>query len=132
LGCKLAGRLAMIVPVEGELAVSQSAHCAPRRTISVYEIHGTSDAAIPYSGGGKWGGPPVLSAPGSAARWAHLDHCAPSPKVTHPGGSVKLTAYARCSRRVTVTLRTIYGGVHEWGNEIGVIVYRALPRVASP
>lgn len=127
LGCKLAGRLAMIVPVEGELAVSQSADCAPSRPISVYEVHGTADAAIPYNGG-QSGGPPVLSAPRSVARWAQLDHCSRAPKFAHPNGSVKLTLYANCHQRVVVTLRTIYGGVHEWGNEIGLIVYHALPR----
>jgi polyhydroxybutyrate depolymerase len=129
LGCRLAGKLEMVVPIEGELAVTTSAHCAPARPLSVYEIHGTADTAIPY-GGGQFGGshgPVVLSAPKSAARWAQLDHCAKTPKSTYPSKSVKLTTYSRCRNRVAVTLRTIFGGVHEWGSGVGLIVYGALP-----
>ncbi|HLK46039.1 MAG TPA: hypothetical protein VKT18_08610 [Acidimicrobiales bacterium] len=130
LGCRLAGRLAMIVPVEGELAERQSAHCAPAKPISVYEVHGTADTAIPYSGGqfGGSDGPVELSAPKSAARWAALDHCAPSPRHTSASSSIRLATYHGCRHAVVVTLRTIVGGVHQWEPDIGWVVHAALPR----
>jgi polyhydroxybutyrate depolymerase len=128
LGCKLARQLAMIVPVEGELAVSMSATCRPTRPMAVYEVHGTADAAIYYNGGPINGhGTVVLSAPKSVARWAHLDHCAATPATTRPGSSIKLTRYSRCRNHVTVTLRTIIGGVHQWGSNIGTVVHSILP-----
>jgi polyhydroxybutyrate depolymerase len=129
LGCKLASKLALIVPVEGELPVSVAASCAPKDYLSVYEIHGTADSTIPYGGGpfaGEGGGTTVLSAPASVAKWAKLDHCATKPTTTYPTAGIKLTSYTRCRGGVTVTLRTIIGGTHEWGAAIGVLVTEAI------
>jgi len=129
LGCRLAGTLAMIVPVEGELAAVTSPGCRPARPISVYEIHGTADTAIYYNGGPINGnGTVVLSAPKSVARWATLDHCGPTPRKTNVSSSITLTAYAGCRNHVTVVLHTIIGGVHQWGNDIGEVVHSVLPR----
>ena len=110
LGCRLAGEVSLIVPVEGELPVSVSASCAPADPISVYEIHATADSVIPYGGGpfhGVGGGTTVLSAPSSAARWAALDGCSPTPARSTPTSGIGLTAYSGCRGHVTVTLRTI-------------------------
>ena len=105
-----------------------AATCAPGRPIRVYEVHGTADTAISYWGGPIGGhGPVVLSAPKSVARWAQLDHCASTPRTTHPQASILLTSYGRCRDRVTVVLRTIGGGVHQWGSTIGQIVASVLP-----
>ncbi len=129
LGCKLASKLEMIVPVEGELAVKQSAHCTPARSLWVYEVHGTADTAIPYDGGqfGGSNGPVELSAPKSVARWAALDHCTTPPKVRAVSSTITLTTYKGCRHHVTATLRTIIGGVHQWGSNIGLVVHAALP-----
>lgn len=128
LGCKLAGTLAQVVPVEGQLPRTTAATCRPTRAISVYEIHGTADTAIPYGGGPINGrGIVVLSAPRSIARWAQLDRCAPTPSTSRLGATIRLTRYAPCGRRVGVTLRTIVGGVHEWPSDIGEVVTAALP-----
>ena len=130
LGCALAGKLALIVPVEGELPVTIASSCAPSRAISVYEIHGTADTAIPYNGGyfhGVYGGTTVLSAPASAARWAQLDQCRSTPSTTYPSPSIKLTSYSACSNGTTAVLRTIIGGGHVWGSNIGQLVAQAIP-----
>jgi polyhydroxybutyrate depolymerase len=130
LGCKLAKSLALIAPVEGELPAPVSPTCAPARSINVYEVHGTADAAIPYGGGpfnGVGGGTTVLSAPKSVARWAKLDRCASIPKVSAAGSGITLTHYSKCQRGVSVTLRTIVGGTHEWGNGIAEIVHQHIP-----
>ena len=128
LGCKVASQLAMIVPVEGELAASTSPTCRPTRPISVYEIHGTADTAISYNGGPINGhGTVVLSAPKSIARWAQLDHCNKTPTTTAPSPSIRLTTYRQCRNHVTVVLRTVLGGVHEWGSKVGEVVHSILP-----
>lgn len=128
LGCRIAGRLAMIVPVEGELAVTMSATCRPMRPISVYEVHGTADTAIRYGGGPINGnGADVLSAPRSIARWAHLDHCASRPATSATRSSIRFTTYSRCRSSTSVRLRTIVGGVHQWGSNIGQVVASVLP-----
>lgn len=129
LGCRLAQKLALIVPIEGELPLSDSASCDPSRPISVYEVHGTADTAIPYNGGqfvGVAGGTTVLSAPASVSRWAHLDRCAATPTSTTPTTGITLTTYHGCLRGVTVVLETIANGIHEWTPSIGELVTQAL------
>jgi polyhydroxybutyrate depolymerase len=129
LGCHLAATLALIVPVEGELPSSVSATCALAAPLEVYEIHATADPVIPYGGGpfhGVGGGTTVLSATASVARWAALDHCSPVPTMTSPTSGIELTSFSRCRGHVTVTLRTIEGGSHEWTSGIGLLVTEAL------
>jgi polyhydroxybutyrate depolymerase len=128
LGCRLASRVRLIVPVEGELASAVSPGCSPARPISVYEIHGTADPTIPYNGGsfsGVGGTVSVLSARASVARWAHLDDCVSSTTAA-AGQGITLTHYASCHGGVSVTLRTIIGGGHVWGANIGELVTAAL------
>jgi polyhydroxybutyrate depolymerase len=131
LGCRLAQEVSLIVPVEGELPASVSATCDPARPVSVYEIHATADGVIPYGGGpfhGVGGGTTVLSAPASAARWAALDGCAQTPTTSSPTSGIRLTDYGGCRGRVTVRLRTIEGGAHQWTSDIGQLVTQALGR----
>ena len=89
VGCRMASAVALIVPVEGQLPVNVSKGCTPSQPVSVYEIHGTDDAAIPYDGGtfiGYGGGAiTVLSAPRSVARWATLDGCSVCARQGSPG-----------------------------------------------
>jgi polyhydroxybutyrate depolymerase len=116
LGCRIAPDLTLIAPVEGQLATRFSSNCKPGRPISVYEIHATADEGIPYSGGtfaGVGGPVTVLSAPGSAERWAVLDHCAATGSTSQAPGTV-LTEYKGCRDGVRVTLESIQGGSHEW------------------
>ena len=110
------------------IAASTSPVCHPKRPIRVYEVHGTSDTEILYNGGPIGGhGTIVLSAPKSVARWAQLDHCAATPKTSYPDSSTKLTTFSRCRNGVSVVLRTLYGGVHRWGSNIGEVFYSVLP-----
>jgi polyhydroxybutyrate depolymerase len=116
LGCRLAGSLTLVVPVEGELPVSVASGCRPALPISIFEVHGTTDPDIPYGGGhfdGIGGGTTVLSAPASVARWAALDHCAGKTNRSQ-SGKVVLTGFKACSQGVTVTLDTIIDGQHVW------------------
>jgi polyhydroxybutyrate depolymerase len=131
LGCQLAGSLTLIVPVEGQLPQSVSPGCRPSRPISVFEIHGTADASIPYGGGhfvGVGGGTTVLSAPASAARWAALDGCRSGTSTTTSGNSV-LTHYRGCRDGVFVTLDTIRGGQHVWPAAFGQLITGQLPQL---
>jgi polyhydroxybutyrate depolymerase len=128
LGCRLAARLSLIVPVEGELPAPISPGCAPSRALNISEIHATADPVIPYNGGtfAATDGPvTVLSAPQSAQRWATIDGCTAGP-VDVTGQGFSIAQYVHCRSGVTVTLRTIAGGSHVWGSNIGQIVTQAL------
>ena len=129
LGCHLASLISLVIPVEGQMSTVQSASCSPARPESVYEIHGTGDASIPYGGGyfqSSIGYDTVLSAPDSVARWAHLDECTAGPVTTAPNSTISLSTYSKCKDGVTVTLRTIIGGEHEWPPDIGQLVVQGL------
>jgi polyhydroxybutyrate depolymerase len=131
LGCELAGQLTLIVPVEGQLPATISPTCKPSRPISVYEVHGTNDGAIPYWGGTFTGVDgaviTVLSAPASVARWAQLDKCDTKPITTYPSQSIMLTTYGYCKSESVAVLRTIYGGGHEWGSNIDQLIADVTP-----
>lgn len=123
LGCALSRKLTMIAPVEGQLPQAISAKCKPSVPVSVFEVHGTADSAIPYAGGAFTGiggapGPSVLSAPRSAQRWAALDRCS-DPAKSMTTGTVTFATYGGCEDRVTVTLATVHGGQHMWPSGYG-------------
>ena len=106
-----------------------SPSCHPAVPLSVYEVHGTADSAIPYNGGpftGVGGGTTVvLSAPSSVARWATLDRCSGTPQQTD-SGTLVLGRYSSCGDGVTVTLATINGGQHEWPSGWGPTLTNAI------
>lgn len=130
LGCALSRQLTMIAPVEGELPQATAARCDPPLPLTVFEVHGTADTAIPYEGGAFTGvggvpGPPVLSAPSSAARWADLDHCSDQ-ATDRTVGQVTFARYAGCADRMTVTLATVNGGQHAWPSGYGPTLANAI------
>jgi polyhydroxybutyrate depolymerase len=128
LGCHLSSLISLIIPVEGQLSTVQSASCAPR-PVSVYEVEGTGDSTIPYDGGyfsTSIGYDTVLSSTQSVARWAHLDGCSVGPTTSTPNSTISLSAYSKCKDGVSVTLRTIIGGQHEWPPDIGQLVVQGL------
>jgi polyhydroxybutyrate depolymerase len=125
LGCRLADRLTLIAPIAGQLPVSVSPTCRPARPISVLEMHGTADQAIPYGGGhfvGVGGGTTVLSAPASAARWASLDGCKSHRQTADAPQATLLTAYSACHDHVTVALRSLQGAGHGWPEDVGLLI----------
>jgi polyhydroxybutyrate depolymerase len=133
LGCRLASSISLIVPVEGQLPASVSPGCSPARPISVFEVHGTADATIPYGGGhfdGVGGGTTVLSATASVLRWATLDNCAAKTTSTSSGNSV-LTHYHSCRDGVVVTLDTIKGGQHQWSPSFGQLISGVIAQLPS-
>jgi polyhydroxybutyrate depolymerase len=129
LGCRLAGSLTLVSPLAGPLPVSVSPGCRPARPLSVLEMHGTDDQAIPYTGGrfhGIGGGTTVLSAPASAARWAALDHCGQERQKTEAAPAAPqptvLATYSGCAEHVLVQLRTLEGAGHGWPADVGALI----------
>ena len=130
LGCHLASKLTLIVPVEGEIAVADSKACQPTRPISVFEVHATADSAIPFNGGSfntSFGGQvTVLSASATVAFWAGLDGCDSIATTTRTNSSTNVTTYPGCRNGSSVALNTIIGGSHQWPTNIGELVEQAM------
>jgi len=121
LACDLPGTFAAIAPVAGAPAAALEERCAVTRPVSVISFQGTRDRLMPYEGGnvaatrGR-----VLSAPRSAALFATVNGCTPTPIVTaepdtaKDGTRVRRSVYGGCREGREVVLYTIEGGGHTW------------------
>lgn len=127
LGCRLAGVIRVIVPIEGPLLQSVANDCSPSAPLSVLEVHGTADPVIPYGGATfpGLGGGTVLSAPSAISWWARADRCTQS--ATTSSSTVTVKTYEGCAGGATVSLRSLVGGQHEWPPGVAQLVASALP-----
>jgi polyhydroxybutyrate depolymerase len=133
LACDLPGIFAAIAPVAGAAATAIEERCEATRPVSVISFQGTRDRLMPYEGGnvairrGR-----VLSAQRSAALFAKVNGCTPTPAVTpepdtvRDGTRVLRLAYGGCREGREVVLYTIEGGGHTWpgGPPVGRLVGR--------
>jgi polyhydroxybutyrate depolymerase len=133
LACDLPGTFAAIAPVAGAPAAALEERCAATLPVSVISFQGTRDRLMPYEGGhvsirrGQ-----VLSAQRSAALFAEVNGCTPSPTVTaepdsvRDGTRIRRSDYGGCGDGREVVLYTIEGGGHTWpgGPPVGRLVGR--------
>ena len=124
LGCRMAGRIKAIAPVEGEEFLAPC-NGAPEPILA---FHGTADPILPYKGGGLnatnianidyWKGkvPAGLPAPlgidDSMARWAAHNGCDPKPTETRVASDVVKRTWSGC--KAATVLYIIEGGGHGW------------------
>jgi polyhydroxybutyrate depolymerase len=99
LACKLSDRLAAIASVAGR---EDLLDCTPARALSVLEMHGTDDAAVPYTGGAS-----------AVQRWVGLDACTGNPTLT-TSGITTTSIWSNCRGGTVVRFDTIEGGHHQW------------------
>ena len=135
LACELPGTFAAIAPVAGAPAAGLEERCAATRPISLIAFQGTRDPLMPYGGGdGSSGRGRVLGAAPSAALFARVNGCAPSPTIgvepdtVRDGTRVRRAVYTGCSGGREVVLYTIEGGGHTWPG--GPAVGRRVGRVS--
>ena len=109
LACDASGTFAAVAPVSG---LRSPAPCPARRAVPIISFHGTSDPVDPFAGHGQpyW----TYSVTTAESNWAKHDGCAAAPAVSHPAGTVTLTAYGHCSGGSAVELYAISGEGHEW------------------
>lgn len=74
IACDRADRFAAAVSIAGA-TWSDSARCAPARTISMLLVHGVGDATVSFEGGSLDGRVNFPSARNTAAAWARLNRC---------------------------------------------------------
>jgi polyhydroxybutyrate depolymerase len=109
LGCRLSTRIAAIAPVAGSYAGLPPCH--PDRPVSVLEIHGTSDSAVPYAGSGPKG---LGSVPSFLAGWRARDGCSARATQRHIAPHTLQIDATRCSQGTAVRHIQILGGWHQY------------------
>lgn len=113
LACQRADVFAAIAPVAGTLGVGYP--CNPSRPVSVFEVHGTADQVVPFTGGtmlGRGGYSDIVAAPANAQRWRDIDGC-PAPAEDVQGPVHRFTA-AGCADGTEVVFVQVDGGTHTW------------------
>jgi len=116
IGCQFADRFTAIAPVAGGYKAIPD--CDATRPVSVLEIHGTADRAVPYHGV-----PPDYR--GSVRRylnqWVRLDRCGPKSSVQHTAKDPPtiLRVWSGCANRTLVAHIERYGRGHEWPGGFG-------------
>jgi polyhydroxybutyrate depolymerase len=103
LACRAADRVRAIVTVaSGYLGLGR---CAPSRAVSVFDVHGTSDAVVPYGGLRTFVG-----------TWARRDGCAPAPTAQRgqDGWPITHLRWHGCSDGVHVEHLRVSGDTHGW------------------
>lgn len=112
LACEASDLFVAVASVSGAM---DTLKCAPQRPVSVLEIHGTDDGAVPYQGGrpgeqSRRVDRPVVDTIGY---WVDTDGCAPEPD-SRTEQDLTFDLYAPCRENTAVELITIEGGGHVW------------------
>jgi polyhydroxybutyrate depolymerase len=105
VACDLSNKVAAIASISGDDVVPG---CRPAAPISVMEVHGTADTAIPYNGS-----PGRLSTPQVIAKWRGIDGCTPQSQVANVQ-KAKDEIWQTCKAKTAVELVTVNGGGHGW------------------
>ncbi|MCS6819234.1 MAG: T9SS type A sorting domain-containing protein [Chitinophagales bacterium] len=124
LACQLSHRIAAIASVTGSMTAATYDSCRPKRPVPVLQIHGTSDAIVPYNGGGQSG---AKSIPDGLAFWVGKNSCAPNPVTqavpdinTADGCTAEWIRYTSCSAGASVEHFKVTGGGHTWPDMVQV------------
>ena len=119
MACKHSDRIAAIASLAGATFFNSS-DCAAKDSVSVLQVHGTSDTTILYNGGAILG-KQYPSATASAAQWATFNRCSnnatPSADkldlvTTIAGSETSITSWNNCRNGTEVELWTLDQGAH--------------------
>lgn len=120
LACELNNRIAKIASVTGTLNTNLISTCSPGRAISVMQIHGTSDATVPYNGNAAF--VPIDEV---IDYWVANNNCDTTPIYTalpnintSDNSTVELFVYPNGTNETEVILYKITGGGHTWPGAI--------------
>jgi polyhydroxybutyrate depolymerase len=117
---------AAIAPVSGQLAFPFSEHFHPQDSVSVFEIHGTTDPVVPYEGGKiKDDGGQVTGAEETVQYWSRADGCKseflqlPMPDFNRNDDCYpEKFLWAEGKHDAEVILCRIVGGGHTWPGSV--------------
>ena len=120
LACRLAGRIAAVVPIAGNYFDLPDGGCQPGRTVALLEIHGTADNVIAYNGrpDKDYPGWPLPAIQTYLAEWATRNDCAKGPQTFLDTSEVKGQQWLDCRNNSAVAHYQIKGGGHAYPDTI--------------
>jgi polyhydroxybutyrate depolymerase len=120
LACELSDKIAAIASVTGTMNKGQFNQCNPTHPMPVMEIHGTTDAIVPYNGA-NW----IEGSEDVVAFWADYNNCDTPADInqientnTTDGSTVEHWIYKNGDNDTRVELFKIMGGAHTWPGSI--------------
>lgn len=129
LACEASDIFASVAVVSGAILVSS---CMPDRPVSVIDIHGTDDRAVPINGTVERESyaqalfPPVWE---SVAFWAAFDGCRMQPVAAEPVSGVRSRDYRDCRGGTAVRFDVVEDGIHGWPDGSMTPGFAATPRI---
>jgi polyhydroxybutyrate depolymerase len=113
LACELAGRIAAVATVSGQL-VAEPGGCRPSRPVPVLAVHGTGDPVIPYGGRAADAEAPLRlpALPAWLAGWAARDGCTVDAAVFLDTAQVTGVRWSGCRAGAEVVHYRLNGGGH--------------------
>jgi polyhydroxybutyrate depolymerase len=113
LACELAGRIAAVATVSGQL-VAEPGGCRPSRPVPILAVHGTGDEVIPYGGRAADIERPLRlpALPAWLAGWAARNGCTVDSAVFLDTGEVTGVRWSGCRQGTEVVHYRINGGGH--------------------
>ena len=121
LACELTNKIAKIASVTGTMNPGLFNTCTPSTSIPVMEIHGTSDATVPYNGIANV----MKPIPDVVAYWVGHNNCDLTPTITpvpdndpNDNCTAERIEYANGDNNSKVVHYKITGGGHTWPDAV--------------
>ena len=120
VACDMPDRVRGVALVGGTAGQNNAQVCLPTRSVPIVEVHGTSDAVVPYAGGkvadnqGRKRGS-VLSVADFVAFWSGTCHCSGTRETPIKAAlAVTMVEAQSCTPGSPVVHYRVAGGAHEW------------------
>ena len=121
LACDLSAKIAAIGSVTGSMTPSTLVNCNASHPMPIIQIHGTTDATVPYNGSAGW----TASITNVLNHWATFNNCSPVPTVvnvpntnTIDGSTVEKYTYENGDNCSEVVHFKVTNGQHTWPGSI--------------
>jgi len=121
LACELSNKIAAVGSVTGSMLPSTLLNCNASHPMPVIQIHGTTDATVPYNGSAGW----TASVTNVLNHWATFNNCSPVPTIVNvpntnlsDGSTVEKYTYDNGDNCSQVVHYKVTNGQHTWPGSI--------------
>ncbi len=121
LACDLSAKIAAVGSVTGSITPSTLVNCNASHPMPIIQIHGTTDATVPYNGSAGW----IASVTNVLSHWGTFNNCSLVPTIvnvpntnTIDGSTVEKYTYENGVNCSEVVHFKVTNGQHTWPGSI--------------